>query len=343
MPLSTSYNQPNNERKVKMKKHILRIAAAATVCAMACCASGCYFFPEEEELLEPPVLKVEDVTYSTYKAVKKTIINKASAVGYCVSELQQDCSFTERDGTLKTIYVKAGDTVKKGDLIAEYSTGELEYELRTQELVVQQAENKYNSSGAENDRLQLEIEKNKLAQYQNELDGSKLYAPCDGLVSFAERIKPGSKVQAYKVIATIIDPTKIYVKASVNEDRKFKVGQEVTITIDEEEFKGTVVKTPIEAKEQGDEDTSSVYAEFTGDLPSFTKVGTVADISYIKEQAENAIVIPKYLVKTLSGQTYVQVYKDGVKTEVNIETGISNATEIQILSGLSEGDEVVVK
>ena len=54
-------------------------------------------------------------------------------------------------------------------------------------------------------------------------------------------------------------------------------------------------------------------------------------------------MIPKYLVKTLSGQTYVQVYKDGVKTEVNIETGISNATEIQILSGLSEGDEVVVK
>ena len=63
---------------------------------------------------------------STYKAVKKTIVNKASATGYCVSEVQQDCSFTERDGTLKTIYVRAGDTVKKGDLIAEYNTGDLE-------------------------------------------------------------------------------------------------------------------------------------------------------------------------------------------------------------------------
>ena len=47
--------------------------------------------------------------------------------------------------------------------------------------------------------------------------------------------------------------------------------------------------------------------------------------------------------KTLSGKNYVQVYKVGVKTEVDIETGISNATEIQITSGLSEGDEVVVK
>ena len=80
-----------------------------------------------------------------------------------------------------------------------------------------------------------------------------------------------------------------------------------------------------------------------GSLPGFSKVGTVADISYIKEQAENAIVIPKYLVKTLSGKNYVQVYKDGVKKETDVETGISNATEIQIVSGLSEGDEVVVK
>lgn len=99
-----------------MKKTVLRAAAIAAVLAMAGSASGCYFFPEEEKLLDPPVLKVEDVTYSTYKAVKKTIINKASATGYCVSELQQDCSFTERDGTLKTIYVRAGDTVKRATL-----------------------------------------------------------------------------------------------------------------------------------------------------------------------------------------------------------------------------------
>ena len=84
-----------------MKKTFMRVAAVAVICAITGSASGCYFFPEEEKLLDPPVLKVEDVTYSTYKAVKKTIVNKASATGYCVSEVQQDCSFTERDGTLK--------------------------------------------------------------------------------------------------------------------------------------------------------------------------------------------------------------------------------------------------
>ncbi len=327
-----------------MKRAFLKIVASAVAIATITAGfSGCYFFPEEEKLLDPPVLKVEDVTYSTYKAVKKTIISKASATGYCVSKLQVNCSFTERDGKIKTVYVKAGDTVKEGDLIAEYNTGELNYELREQELKVQQAQNKYGSTGSENDRLQLEIEKNTLAKLQSEYDSSKIYAPCDGLVSFAERFKPGEDVKAYQVIATIVDPSVIYVRASVNEDRKFTKGQDVTITIDGEDYEGKIVKTPVEAKEEGDEDTSAVYAEFKGTLPSFTKIGTVADIAYIKAQSVDAIVIPKYLVKTLAGQDYVQVFKDGVKTEVNIETGITNATEVEVISGLSEGDEVVVK
>lgn len=326
-----------------MKKSISAIAAALVCAVTAGALSGCYFFPEEEKLLEPPVLKVEDVTYSTYKAVKKTIINKASASGYITSKLQENCMFTQRDGEIKTVHVKAGDVVKKGDLIAEYDIGDLEYELRRQELVVQQMENTYSATGNENDRLQLEIEKNTLAQQQNTLEGSKIYAPCDGTVSFAERLKPGAKVAAYTVIATIIDPKSLYIKATVNDDRKFTKGQEVNIAIGEENYTGKVVKTPIEAKEQGDEDTTSIYVEFTGTVPSFTNVGMVADVSYIKEQAENAIVVPKHLVKSLSGQSFVQVFKDGVKTEVQVETGISNATEMQILSGVSEGDEIVVK
>ncbi len=325
-----------------MNRLASRIVSSVAALSMVIGLSGCYFFPEEEKLLDPPVLKVEDVTYSTYKAVKKTIVNKASATGYCVSQKQENCSF-KADGEILTVHVKAGDTVKEGDLLAEYNTGDLEYTLREQELKVQQAQNTYNANGSENSRLQLEIEKNTLAKYQNQYDNSKLYAPCDGLVSFADRLKPGTKIKGYATVVTIIDPEVIYVKANVNEDRKFKKGQDVTITISEEDYAGTVVKTPIEAKEEGDDDISSVYAEFKGTLPSFTKVGTVADITYIKEQAENAIVIPKYLVKTLAGREYVQVFKDGEKIEVDIETGITNATEVQILSGLSEGDEVVVK
>lgn len=326
-----------------MNKKVSVLALALSGVIIAGSLSGCYFFPEEEKLLEPPVLKVEDVTYSTYKAVKKTIINKAAASGYIVSNVQQDCMFTQYDDAVKTVFVKSGDVVKKGDLIAEYDVWNLEFDLRRQELVVQQAENTYNATGSENDRLQLEIEKNTLAQYQSKLDGARIYAPCDGTVSYAARLKPGETVKAYTVIATIIDPGSLYIKATVNDDRKFTKGQEVVITVEEEDFAGTVVKTPVEAKEEGDDDTTSIYVEFKGTPPSFTKVGKVADVAFIKEKADDAIVIPKHLVKSLNGKNFVQIFKDGVKTEVEVEVGITNATEAQILSGVSEGDEIVVK
>ncbi len=305
--------------------------------------SGCYFFPEEEKLLEPPVLKVEDVTYSTYKAVKKTIVDKAASSGYCMSSVQENCMFTGKDGILKKIYVQAGDVVKQGDLIAEYDTGDLYYAMREQELKLQQAKNTYAATGSENDRLQVEIEQNKLDRYQNEYDNSKIYAPVDGTVSFTERINPGDEVKAYEVIATIIDPTKIFVKASVNEERKFTKGQDVTITIGETDYEGVITYTPLDAKAEGNEDTTSVFAEFKGDVPSYAEVGKVADLTYIRDKADDAIVIPKYIVNTLDGKTFVQIYHDGEKIDVEVEIGITNATEVQILSGVNEGDEVVVK
>ena len=59
--------------------------------------------------------------------------------------------------------------------------------------------------------------------------------------------------------------------------------------------------------------------------------------------SENAIVIPKHLVKSDGEREYVQIYVDGEKIEVDVVTGITNATEVEIVSGLKAGDQVIVK
>lgn len=326
-----------------MKKTTAAIAALTAFCTLTMSLSGCYFFPDEEALLDPPTVKVEDVTYSTYKAAKKDIINQSIASGYVTSELSTDCFFTEKTGKLKTIHVNAGDFVKKGDLIAELNVGDLEYELKKQKLVVQRAQLQYSSTGSADDSLALQIEQNTLEQYQNEYDNSKIFAPCDGQIAFIESMSAGSDVQPYKVIATIVDPENLYIKASVNDGYKFRKGDSVTIKIGDDSFDGTIVKTPKEAQEQGDEDKTSIYAEFKGGLPSFTTIGTIADVVLTMDEIKDAIVIPKYLLKTMSDRTYVELLVDGEKVEVDVEIGVTNATEAQILSGLKAGDTVVVK
>ena len=95
--------------------------------------------------------------------------------------------------------------------------------------------------------------------------------------------------------------------------------------------------------EEGDESASNVFVGFVNDSPGFGCLGTIASVTKVKSVSENAVVIPKHIVKYTDDRTYVQVLRDGVKVEVDIVTGIENATEIEVVSGLEEGEKVIVK
>lgn len=322
---------------------IRKIAALSAAAFLTLSASGCYFFPAEEELLDPPTIAPDEVTYSTYTAKLKTIENTVTVTGYLKSETEKECYFTDYTGQVKNIYVNAGDMVEEGDLIAEMNTGTLEYELEIQKLKVQKAQLVYNSTGSQADKLQLEIEQNTLAMYQAEYDGAKILAPMSGQVSYVYDLEPGTEMDPYKVLARIADPEALYVNAEYAESITFKKGDKVIITVGDVEYEGTISYSPTEARAAGDENANALYASFDNEKPPFAYLGALADIKKVKDSSENAIVIPKHLVKSDGDRNYVQVYVDGEKIEVDVVTGISNATEIEIVSGLKEGDQVIVK
>lgn len=331
-----------------MKKHFLKAAAAA---ALLLLMTGCYFFPAEEELLDPPTVAVEDIAYSTYTAKLKTIEDKTIATGYVFCKSQYDASFPESGGTLKTIYVTAGQYVEEGDLLAELDTGNLSYLYEQQKLIVQKALLTYNSTGSADDRLTYEMEQNTLAEYERQLGNSRIYAGMSGQVCYVQSMNPGDIVTAYKTIIKIVDPSQLCVQYSSSSMKSFPLGQAVTITVDGENFPGYVSKTPTEVTEGIYDDfpavlsdTKSLYCEFTDGLPSFLTVGQTADITAVFASHENAVVISKTLVKTDGDRTYVTILDENDnKTEVDVTVGIENATEAEILSGLNAGDRVVVR
>lgn len=330
-------------------KHRIILSAAAL--AAVCSLSGCYFFPAEEELLEPPTVAVEDIAYSTYTAKSKTIEDKTTATGYVVCKSEYNAGFPESGGTLKTIYVTAGQFVEEGDLLAELDTGDLPYLYEQQKLIVQKAQLTYNASGSANDRLSLEMEQNTLAEYERQLGNAQIYAGMSGQVCYIQSMNPGDTVTAYKTIVKIVDPDKLCIQYSASNMKSFPLGQEVTITVDGEDFKGRVTKTPTEVEEGVYDDypavlkdTKSIYCEFSGDMPSFLSVGQTADITAVYASHENAVVISKTLVKTDGDRQYVTILDENdTKKEVDVTVGIENATEAEILSGLKAGDRVVVR
>lgn len=330
-------------------KHKIIMSAALIISMTG--MTGCFFFPAEEELLEPPTVAIEDIAYSTYTAKQKTIGDKTVATGYVFCKSQYNASFPESGGTLKTIYVTAGQHVEEGDLLAELDVGDLDYLYKQQLLIVQKAQIAYNSSGTAEARLTLEMEQNTLTEYERQLNNSRIYAGMTGEVCFVQDMDPGTTVTAYKTIIKIVDPSQLCIQYSSSNMKSFPLGEEVTITVDGEDYSGCVSKTPTDVKEglYDDfpavmKDTSSIYCEFTDGTPSFLTVGQTADITAVFARHENAVVISKTLVKTDGDRTYVTILDENdTKKEVDVTVGITNATEAEILTGLNAGDRVVVR
>lgn len=332
-----------------MKNIFLRAAALASAAAAILALSGCYFFPAEEELLEPPTVAVEDVAYSTYTARTKTISDQTMASGYVTSKHEYSAAFPESGGVLKKIYVNAGQFVEEGELLAELDTGNLPYLYEQQKLIVQKAALSANASREA--ALEYEIQQNTLTEYERQMNNSRLYAGMTGQVCFTAEIKPGATVTAYKTVVKVIDPEKLFVKYTSNTLKQFPLGKDVTITIGGEDYAGYVSKTPTASAEglyddypELAADTSSIYCEFTDGMPHALTCGELADITAVYATHENAVVISKNLVRSDGDRKYVFILDEtDTKREVEITTGIENATEVEILSGLSAGDKVVVR
>jgi HlyD family secretion protein len=75
------------------------------------------------------------------------------------------------------------------------------------------------------------------------------------------------------------------------------------------------------------------------------RAGMSSAATIVTQIAKDALLVPNGAVKTNTddGSYYVEVLSEGATTpeQVTVEVGLSNATQTQILSGLSEGDPVV--
>ncbi len=123
-------------RAVPMCGKIQRICIVILVFLSLLIYSGCALFPNEETMLAPPLVKPEEITYDTEEVRVDDIERSLQFSGYFVPIVKDDYFFTSQSGRLKDIYFYTGDTVSKGDLLAELQTESIEDQLMQQELLV---------------------------------------------------------------------------------------------------------------------------------------------------------------------------------------------------------------
>lgn len=221
----------------------------------------------------------------------------------------------------------------------------------------------------------VENAENKLGNTQDTIGDYTITAPISGTV-ITKNVKAGDKVtkgsSGNTVMAVIYDLSAMTLSMSVDEldVGSVKAGQTVEITADAAEgetFTGTVTNVSLEGSYSNGVTNYpvTVTMDETGDLLP----GMNVDATIILDSAQDALCIPAgalmrgnrvYVKKdTASGQTdQAAPAEEGAESSgetaasrsgvpegfeaVQVETGIVSDDYVQILSGLSEGDEVYV-
>ena len=269
-------------------------------------------------------------------------------------------------GKVFKVYVKEGQEVKKGQLLATLDATDvaknLERDLRDYSI----ARNNFDETtkvtypnGATTDTLmrilqntQYTLDKSVLdVEIRNEaLKESKLYSPIAGVVSVIN-IKDGETVNTSSAnpIVTVTVPGSLVFEAYGEDTEILKIdkNQKTNITIDAI----PTVNFPSQI-----DFISNLATIDTNGLASYKVRAVISDmrdykildgmagqIEFVTKEKDGIIVIPNTAIFRKESKSFLNLLIDGKSQEKNVETGFTDGKEVEIVSGLNVGDTVILQ
>lgn len=196
---------------------------------------------------------------------------------------------------------------------------------------------------------------------KNNLAEHFIRAPFEGVIT-SLNLKKGDSVSSGTTLATIITPQMI-AKITLNEVdvAKIKIGQKATLTFDalpEISLSGKVLE--IDSVGTASQGVVSYGVKIGFDIQDErVKSGMSVTADIITDIKQNVLILPNSAIKSQGNSKYVEFVEvsDDIKQKLlanvsgislpnspkqqSIETGISNDTSTEIISGLNESDFVV--
>jgi HlyD family secretion protein len=167
-------------------------------------------------------------------------------------------------------------------------------------------------------------------------------SPVSGVVS-ARTAKIGAIASgAASPLFTVIRDGAIELKADVSEDAILKLvpNQKATVTLAGGAAKLTGTVRLVEPTLDPQSRLGRVYIRF--DEPEKARAGMFASAEIVVAEREG-IALPLSAITTADRKTVARKVENGVVKLVEVQTGIQDGQAIEIVSGLSAGDEVVAK
>jgi RND family efflux transporter MFP subunit len=178
------------------------------------------------------------------------------------------------------------------------------------------------------------------------MESLKIKSPIDGIV-FEVSVEEGQTYQAETALFTIGDPKALEVVANVTEEDYplISIGQNVEVFFDarpEVTVKGKVERI-IPKRIEGDRPLYDIYISLN-EVPDGLADGMTSDTAITIAKHEGVMCLPRAMVRASGGDTTTVRVWDGVQeTTQEITLGLRGDTYVEIVSGLSEGDQVITR
>ena len=308
------------------------------------------------------------LTVNVIQAQRITLPLKVFANGN-IAAWQEAIIGSEANGLrLTQVQVNVGDTVSKGQLLAEFSEEAVLADLNQAKAKLMEAEAQGHEAlanaerartlqntgamssqqidqyltAADTAKARVEVAKAVLQTQQIQLKNTKIYAPDSGVIS-ARTATVGAVISAGSELFRLIRQSRLEWRAEVvsADIAKVKVGMQVNITAaDGSKFSGKVRKLSPTVDMQTR--NSLIYV----DLPSnnTAKAGMYAKGEFVSGQS-SALAIPQQALVLRDGFTYVFVVKSEqgrtIVKQIKVQPGRRLLNLVEIVSGLQAQQSVV--
>ncbi len=260
----------------------------------------------------------------------------------------------EISGRIISLNIREGTYVPKGAVLAKLYDADLQAQKRKLQVQLKQAqltEDRYNQlqkiggiSKQDYDVTTLQVSNIRadLSIIQTEIARTVVRAPFSGKLGLKE-ISTGAYVTPASIITSIQKTSGLRIDFNVPEKYTslIKKGQYVNFNVDGSERNYTAVVMATESGIAEATRSLTIRALVKGDATGLVP-GGFAQVKLSFAPNEAAMMIPTQAIIPQARGKKVYVYKGGIADFVDVETGVRNATNIEIVSGLEKGDTIII-
>ncbi len=181
----------------------------------------------------------------------------------------------------------------------------------------------------------------QMQSYKKDLTDSNVKSPITGTVLNCNAV--AGSVLTGDMPFVIVDLSTVKIEINVSEEivNSLSVGDTAEITV--ESYSNEPIEGKISTISPGSNSDGTFPVSIEINNPDGKlKSGMFAEVNFVKDKSSNNIVLDKNAVLIDSLSEYVYVVKDSKAQRVDVTTGLDNGTYVEILTGINEGDEVVI-